>query len=275
MKRKNGRNLGVLLVGLLMTALLAFYIYDVAVLKTAPTKNLGRVVLIILALCGTLTKLLTGTGRKGLNVYEQAYKKELGNAFASNPMARKKLLCATRLYNESNYAKALKHLMQLMNEVESVEDRSPVMLFVALCYTDAGMLQDAVRAYQELLKYDLRHAQAHSNLGILYMELGDYESARRHYDAAITYAPENYHAWLNRASLLFRTGELDDATADAHRALEIQNNGKAAAALLAILYALKGDEENKQKYRHQAIVAGEAPGALDSAIAHYAREGEN
>ena len=39
--------------------------------------------------------------------------------------------------------------------------------------------------------------------------------------------------------------------------------------MLAITYALKGDEENKEKYFHLAITNGEPPENLNRAIEYY------
>lgn len=274
MKRNAGFWIGLTLIVLLMAAVVGYYIYEVAVLGTAPTENLGRAALIFLALCGSLAKLLTRTGRSGLNVYEQAYKDELGQAFQNDPAARKKLLEATRLYNEDKYDKAVKGLAKLLDRAESVADRSPVLLFIALCYTDAGLRADAIEVYKDLLKYDPRHAQAHGNLGLLYANTGDFEAARHHYDCAISYRPDNYYGFVNRANLLFRMGECDDALTDALKALEIKNNGKEAANLLTVLYALAGDEENRKKYRHMAIAAGADPQSLDATVRRYLSEAE-
>ena len=79
---------------------------DVIWLKTPYSKNLFRTIAIIVLLLGTLLKLINGSGRNSLNMYEKAYANELGYAFKNKPFQRKKLLCACRLYNESNYRKA-------------------------------------------------------------------------------------------------------------------------------------------------------------------------
>lgn len=269
MKQNPGKIFATALIVLLMLALVGFYLYDVLILKTPFTENLLKCLAIFLGLCATLGKLLTGAGRKGLNVYAKAYEKELKGAFETNPAARNKLLNATRLYNEGNYRKALKYLGSLMKDAESVPDRSAVLLFIALTYTDAGMPEDAVEAYRDLLKFDPRHARAHSNLGILYMQQGNYALARNHLDCAISYEPDNYYGYHNRASLLFRMGEHEAAIDDAQKALELKNNGREALALLAILYALQGNHELRQKYTHRAIAAGQDPDALNRAIERY------
>ena len=51
--------------------------------------------------------------------------------------------------------------------------------------TDEGALQEAVRAYRELLAIEPSHLRAHNNLGVVYDRLGDHRSALAEYQAAM------------------------------------------------------------------------------------------
>lgn len=272
MKRKNSNTIWIAVIILLMVGIIAFYLYDVIWLKNPYTKNLFRTAAIVCLLLGTLVKLIYGSGRKSLEVYEEAYANELGYAFKNKPLQRKKLLCACRLYDESNYGKALKYLFQLLQEVEFERDSVPVLLFIALCYTDAGVTEEAIKAYYELLKIDPKNSQVHSNLGGLFIQEGDFETALKHYNKSIEFNPKNYFAYLNRANYYFRINEFENAISDAKQALEFKNNGVEAASLLTVIYALQGDEENKKKYYHISITSGEKPEDLNEAISYYLHE---
>ena len=272
MKRKNSNTIWIAVIILLMVGIIAFYLYDVIWLKNPYTKNLFRTAAIVCLLLGTLVKLIYGSGRKSLEVYEKAYANELGYAFKNKPFQRKKLLCACRLYDESNYGKALKYLFQLLQEVEFERDSVPVLLFIALCYTDAGVTEEAIKVYYELLKIDPKNSQVHSNLGGLFIQEGDFETALKHYNKSIEFNPKNYFAYLNRANYYFRINEFENAISDAKQALEFKNNGVEAASLLTVIYALQGDEENKKKYYHISITSGEKPEDLNEAISYYLHE---
>ena len=260
------------LVLVLMLGIVALYIYDVVVLKTPYTKNLLRMILLVITMAGTILKLTQRRGRRPLMFYENVYKNELGAAFNHKPRLRKTLLSACRMYNESDYQKALKYLFRLLKEAQSGQDAIPVYLFIALCFTDAGVYPEAIRAYYELLKYDPRNSRAHSNLGRLLMEVGDFEQAHKHYDRAIELKPDNYYAYNNRANYYFQTDDYPMAIEDALKALEIKNNGVEAAGLLTIIYALLGDTENQKKYYHIAITSGKRPEELNAAIKYYMSE---
>lgn len=272
MKKKTSNIIWIAVVILFIVGIIAFYLYDVIWVKTTYTKNLFRTIAIISLLLGTLLKLVNGFGRKSLEVYEKAYANELGYAFKNKPFQRKKLLCACRLYDESNYRKSLKYLFQLLREVEFERDSIPVLLFIALCYTDAGVTDEAINVYYDLLKIDPNNPQVHSNLGGLFINEGDFESALRHYNKSIELKPDNYFAYINRANYYFRQNEYDNAIIDAKQALEFKNNGVEAAGLLTIIYALQGDEKNKKKYYHIAITSGKNPLDLNEAIQYYLNE---
>ncbi len=272
MKKKSLNIIWIAVVILLIVGMVVFYLYDVIWVKTPYTKNLFRTIAIIFLLLGTLLKLINGSGRNSLEIYEKAYANELGFAFKNKPFQRKKLLCACRLYDESNYRKALKYLFQLLREVEFERDSIPVLLFIALCYTDAGVTSEAIKVYYDLLKIDSNNPQVHSNLGRLFIEEGDFETALKHYNKSIELKPDNYFAYINRANYYFRKNEYNNAIIDAKQALEFKNNGVEAAGLLTIIYALQGDEENKKKYYHIAITSGKNPADLNEAIQFYLSE---
>lgn len=207
--------------------------------------------------------------RMSLDMIEQAYKDDIGEAFCSRPFLRKKLLCAIRLYNESNYAKAIKYLSDLVRRAEVTEECTTAMIFIALSFSDAGLYSQAIEGYNKILEVEPARVTAHSNLGMLYTEMGEYEKALECYNMALAYDREHYYAYSNRANCYFKMGRDDLATEDALRALEIKNNGREAAGLLYVLYSLSGDMENRDKYCRVAVNAGASCEILDMAVESY------
>lgn len=272
MKRKPIEIFLIVLVILLIAAMVVYYFYEVIIGKTPYTRNLVKSLVVVCSLAATLLKLLNGSVRKGLDFYEKSYEKELGFAFKNEPRQRKKLLRACRFYNEDNYKKALKYLSQLLKEAKFERDTIPVLFFIALCYTDVGMSDEAIHTYYALLKIAPNNAQVHSNLGQLFIAEGDFESALEHYNKSIELDPKNYYAYTNRANFYFGKCEYDNAIADAKRALQYKNNGIEASNLLTIIYALQGDEQNKRNYYHISITSGENPEKLNNAINHFLSE---
>lgn len=245
------------------------YIYDIYANGTPFGDNIFRTAAIAFMLLGTLVRLMGRRGRRNLEFYEKHFKDELGQAFMSKPLMRKKLICAVRLFNEENYRKALKYLADLYKKAETSRDGLPVMLFIALCYSDAGVPEEAIKVYQQMLEIDHRNERVHSNLGFQLMRVGDFSLALQHFGKAIEYNPQHYHAYVNRANCYFRQDDYENAEKDALEALEIKANGAETASLLAILSAVKRDKEAEKKYtRIYANNGGDGAG-LKEAITHY------
>ena len=61
------------------------------------------------------------------------------------------------------------------------------------------------------------YPDAHSNLGILHYELGDFEAARASYDRAIALRPGYVQAYSNRGNALRAMKRFEEAEADYHR----------------------------------------------------------
>ncbi len=260
----------------LIVGAVCLYLYGVLYENASTTENLPRVIIISVSAILLIAKINLGASSRGSLVdYEKAFSEEIGNAFLDQSINRTKLICAARLYNESNYRKALKYLFQLLPAARDERDSVPVLLFIALCYTDGGLPIEAVKAYETLLKTDPYNSQAHSNLGLLYIKLGDHEKGLTHYEKALEYNPNNYYAWNNRANYYFRIYEYEKAIADAHKALEIKNNGVESASLLAVLYALTDNAEMKEKYFHVATVLGKNPNDLKESIAYFKQNKES
>lgn len=273
MNKKSSKIIWIIIVALAMAAVVGFYIYDVAFAKNPPTKNLFKVIIILVGLLTTLFKIVNVTGRKNsLAMYEKAYEDYIGYAFRDNPSAKKRLLRGARFYDENDYGKALKCLQELLSEAKTERDRVPVLLFMALCYDGGRMRDAAIETYCEILAYDFNHATAHNNLGMLYVEKGDYDRALNHYNKAIACKHDYFTAYNNRANYYFLVKDYDAAIADAKKALEIKNNMVQAATLLAIIYALRCDIENKNKYYHIAVTSGRPADEMDRIIDYYMNE---
>ncbi len=268
MKKKTVKILIISFIILCILGVVAFYLFDVFYNKTDYSENLFRMVLIIAGLILTLFRVIFSNRRQSLSFYEKSYEKEIGQAFKNNVL-RNKLLCAVRLYNEDNYRKALKYLSELYPKAENQRDAVAVLLFSALCYTDMGLNEQAIATYYKLLEIDYRHEQAHSNLGLIYVHEGNYEMAIKHFNESIRCQPDNYYAYINRASCYFRQADYANAEKDAKKSLEFKNNGVEATSLLTIIYALTGDIENKKKYFHISVANGKNPDDINEAVEYY------
>lgn len=95
---------------LLIIAAIGIYVADIVVNGASITKNLFRMLVVVLALAVSLIRTFTSSrSSHGLSFYEKTYENEIGGAFDRSPNDKKKLLTAIRYYNENKLKKAAKH----------------------------------------------------------------------------------------------------------------------------------------------------------------------
>ncbi len=244
------------LIVLFMIGLLGFYIWDIVYNKTPLTENLFRVLAIEFLMLGTLFRMFGAVGRQDITFYEKQYKDDIGNAFECS-IQRKKLLCALRLYNEDNLRKALKYLFDLKKECKTPDDFKAVYLFTAICLSDMGAVYPAIEEYRELLKIDPENYTGYSNLGLLYEACGDFKNANLCFLKSIELKPDNHFAYNNIAHCYFKQHDYDSAIEYATKTLEYNNSFRQSLSLLSVIYYLKNDRENCDKYFQMAVAAGE------------------
>ena len=271
MKRSILNILSIIIVLVLICCLLIVYFYRFMTEQESYIHDLFPTLIFIMLGAGCLAKLITSQGRVHLDVYEMCYKDEIGNAFKNNPLKRKKLLSACRFYHEKKYSKALKLLTQLFEESRQNNELVPILLFMALCYTELGSLDTAQKLYYKLLGLEPNHAQAHYNVGAVFMKIGDYDTALTHFDMAVEIQPNNYYAYLNRANYYLRIKDYDKSIADAKQALIIKDNGVEAAILLTVVYSIIDDEYEMENYYDIAVALGKKPDDLDEVIHRFSR----
>ena len=270
---KKSKIIGCVIVALAMVAVIGLYVYEVVFLKKPYTENLTRVSAIFVGLIGTMVKLFAGKARRqSLEFYSKQYDEEIRYAFKDNKLARKKLLCAIRLYNENNYKKAIKYLTQLTKDIQNEHDAYAVYIFAAICFSECGIHNEAIKIYYQLLEYMPNNATVHNNLSHEHMEDGDFDLAMQHINESLRIDPYSHTTYINKANCYFYQYKLEEATENALKALELKNNDTNSSSLLAILYALKGDTENSEKYFRIAVTNGKNPKDLNQAIEYYATE---
>ena len=261
MKRKGLPLLiGIIIILLTMTAVIALTLSDLS--KNDWKIEAGALTkpgLVMAGLVLSLVKLLTRSGNsRSLRIYERAYEKEIGNAFSRSDTKKykNKLLSALALYNDDDYAGAIKVLSDLEKVCNTADDYSAVLFFKALCFTDSGNPKAAVSEYETLLKYNEKHSLAWSNLGILQNKLGKIDQSLKCYENAIKYDPDNANAHNNLAQAYMAECRWSDVIAPALRALELKSNMYQADNALTIAYYALGNIEESKKHFEHAVANG-------------------
>ncbi|MBQ2716604.1 MAG: DUF1963 domain-containing protein [Clostridia bacterium] len=261
MKRKGLPILiGIIIILLVMAAVIALTLSDLS--KNDWKIDAGALTkpgLVMAGLILSLVKLLTRSGNsRSLRMYEKAYEKEIGSAFSRSDTKKykSKLLSALALYNDDDYTAAIKVLSDLEKVCNTADDYSAVLLFKALCFTDSGNPKAAVSEYETLLKYNEKHSQAWSNLGLLHNKLGHREESLKCYENAVKYDPENAAAYNNLAQGYVSDCKWEKVIEPALRALELKSNMYQADSALTIAYYALGNVEESKKHFEHAVANG-------------------
>ncbi len=90
----------------------------------------------------------------------------------------------------------------------------------------AGRLQDAARAYQQVLTYDAGNVVALSNLGLLLGEMRQYEQAETLLRRVMNQAPNHVDAYANLGAVLHDQNKFDEAITYCERGLKLSPDNK-------------------------------------------------
>lgn len=269
------RTIFLIIIILLMVLIVGLYVYDIVIKDVSPTKNLFRTICILLAGMSSLVKLYNPNNKRSLQFYQLRYADILGNAFADQPGCQKRLLKAIRTYNQNAFMRAVKQLERLKPHCQNRKDHYAVHLFIALCYTDARLSDQAETVYKYMISKNYADSLVYSNLGHLKLSRGKYNEAISNFEYALSLDPENAHAYHNLATVYFNVNDLETAAEYAQKALEINGKMREASTLLAIIYALKDERVSYEKYFHIAVSAGQNPDEIKRAISYYQGMQEN
>jgi tetratricopeptide (TPR) repeat protein len=106
-----------------------------------------------------------------------------------------------------------------------------------------GRLRDAKRFYQRALAIDPEFVDALNNLGVLYIQEGNYPEARKNFENAIQHEPEYVDSYYNLACLLAVQGLVKESLSYLKTALSLDESVRKWARRDRDLQNLKGVPE--------------------------------
>ncbi len=254
---------------LLIIAGIGWYVYGITVNGDTPGQNLLRSIIICLAGVRILMKTIPRHSRHTLQEISASYTRELGNAFSDDTKKREKLLNAVLLYNNDKFTPALKILDSLWMDARTRDEYYAVGLFTALCQTDLGLNDAAIAAYLDTIQKGAVSSQLYSNLGMLYTKINEPEKAMEAYQKAIHLDDQNPYVHNNMANLLLNVKDYDLACEAATKAIRLKPALYQAWTTLSIVYAIAGNEAQKEHCFKKAVEFGQNEEALQKAIRHY------
>ena len=198
--------------------------------------------------------------------YEKKYDDMIGHSFVNDPSSRKKLMDAIILYNSDRYDAAVAKLDDLRKHCTTPADHSGVLIFRALCFDERNLREEAIRTYEEFLKYDDQNSRAWSNLGLNYAKNGDYDRAENAYRNAIRADDQYVNAYINYASLLLDVEEMEEAMECLEKTLKIDDKQQTALGFAYIACARLEENDKAREYLDRYVAAGGDRSKLEAII---------
>lgn len=115
---------------------------------------------------------------------------------------------------------------------------------------------DPITFYMDIFKYNEQSPRAHNNLGMAYVEKGEYLKAIDQYRLAIeesdTYAQTHHNLAFALLHLPDQRAHIGEAIVEFNRAIKLNPNFFQSYDALAEIYAFLGDQEKADFYRNKA-----------------------
>ena len=262
------------LLALLVAAAIGLFIFQTAQNGWVVDKsNATKFGLLMVGLGLTFVKLLGRVGSPSLRKYEAAYRKEIGTAFSAPDQKRQNraLLTAIDRYSRNKFNGAVARLRALRKECRTVDDYNAVLLFLGVTYTEAGCAEEAIDAYEELVRYCPTHSTAWSNLGMLYRRKGQTDRAIECIQNAIKEDGQNAYAWNNLAQAYLASNNWQKVVEPALRSIALKADMHSAETALCVAYYKLGEEALSKKYFDSAVLHGANAGKLSSILQSFAK----
>lgn len=248
------------LLGVVFVAAVGLFIGQAALNNWSFDKgNATKFGIVIIGLILTFVKLIGKTGGNiSLHRYDALYRKELGSAFSAPNQKKQKrdLLRAVKCYNENKLDSAISRLQALHPQCRTSDDYSAVLLFLALTYTETGMIDDAIVTYEKLVKLVPTYSTAWSNLGIVYGQQGQHDKGISCLETAIKHDENNAYAWNNLAQAYVKAGKWEKVIAPATRSLALKTDMAQAENALTIAYYAMNEPQKSKEHFDRAVILG-------------------
>jgi len=126
------------------------------------------------------------------------------------------------------------------------------LIFGTMTYRQNEVWRDPVTFYTNILNHEETSERTHNNLGMAYIERGDYDQAMDQLQLALKRSDTIASVHQNMAAIYFYRSDVKGEIAELKRALEINPDFVDACDGLAAAYDLLGDKQNADLYRQKA-----------------------
>lgn len=196
---------------------------------------LSLLLLLAIAPCVYLTETQIGYWRDSYTLFAQTLAVTSRNGMAENSFG-------SVLYERGDLAGAAQHFQAA---VEYAPDLPAAHYNLGVIRQRENRDADAEREYRIALQFvtdPMEAAQAHNNLGMLYVSAQQYSGAMAEFDAAIRLNPAEYNSYLGRGRIELQQFNYDGAIRDFARAAQVAETPEAFFRL-GTAFEMKGEAQ--------------------------------
>jgi len=107
--------------------------------------------------------------------------------------------------------------------------------YLALLSAESGDIDQTISAFQRVVRIDPEHDRSWYNIGLAYSQKGDFTSAISYLDQAIALNPESVDYLWAKATVMYRTGDMEDLPTVIEKILAIDYDHPQALQLKQML----------------------------------------
>lgn len=242
--------LGLVIVGLV--------VYDYYPDHMVETSTLTRAAILLVSDILAIVRTASRSKKEIINkkaVYSKSYPDFIGNAFSHTPKLEETFFDAVDDYNQNKPAAGIKKLTSLRKQCQSSDDIYATTIFLALCYDDIQLFEEAIKAYEDAMHLRPNSTLA-SNLGLCYGRMGKLDRASECYHEAIQLDGNNPFPYNNLAQQELRACNYDKAAEYALQALAINPQMPQVLNVMTVCSYVQGDIPAYENYYKQAVANG-------------------
>lgn len=163
---------------------------------------------------------------------------------------------AMNLYEEREFAQAIPHLENALDQPLRLYTRSEVLTTIGNCYNELGEYERSLLYHDQALEADPNNHQAFVNKGIVFRLQGEFSKAEQAYSKALEMAPDYAELHASLGALAIHQGKNEEAVLSLERAVKLDDQLAVAHSNLAYAYASVGRFDEAESELANAVRLG-------------------
>lgn len=124
----------------------------------------------------------------------------------------------------------------------------------AVAYQKDRKWQEAIGAYQKVLKLEPMSAEVYNNIGVCYERQGKFRTAAKSYEKAISINPRFYRSYNNLGIIYYKLKDFHKARAAYEKALQLNPGNSQSEINLALVYERLRRDELARRTLEQVLI---------------------